>query len=79
MKKSLKRARSQIYNFVKMISIKITYALGDWIREWRKYRNEDPTLDDCIKLVDWKLENYKLTNRDMIIVENILLYETKES
>ena len=62
-----------------MITTKITYALGDWIIEWRKCRNEDPSLDDCIRFVEWKLKNYKLTNRDRIIVENILLYETEES
>ena len=62
-----------------MLTTKITYALADWIREWRKYRNEDPSLDDCIKFAEWKIENYKLTGSDRIIVESILLYETEES
>ena len=62
-----------------MLTTKITYALAEWIKEWRKSRNEDPSLDDCIKFSEWKLENYKLTDSDRIIVESILLYETEES
>ena len=45
-----------------MLTTKITYALADWIREWRKCRKEDPSLDDCIKFTEWKIENYELTN-----------------
>ena len=62
-----------------MLTTKITYALADWIREWRKSRDEDPTLDDCIKFAEWKIQNYKLTDSDRIVVESILLYETEES
>ena len=61
-----------------MLSTKVTYALADWIREWRKCRNENPSIEDCMKFVEWKLENYKLTNSDQIIIESILLYETEE-
>ena len=62
-----------------MLTTKITYALADWIREWRKCRNEDPSLDDCIKFAEWKIENYKLTDSDRMIIESILLYETEEN
>ena len=62
-----------------MLTTKITYALADWIREWRKFRNEDPSLDECVKFAEWKIENYKLTDRDRMIIESILLYETEES
>ena len=62
-----------------MLTTKITYALGDWIREWRKFRNEDPSLDDCIKFAEWKIENYKLTASDRMIVESIIFYETEEN
>ena len=62
-----------------MLTTKITYALADWIREWRKCRNEYPSIDDCIKFAEWKIDNYKLTDSDRIIVESILLYETEES
>ena len=44
-----------------MLTTKITYALADWIREWRKCRKENPSLDDCIKFTEWKIENYELT------------------
>ena len=47
-----------------MLTTKITYALADWITEWRKCRNEDPSLDDCLKFVNWKIENYKISNSD---------------
>ena len=62
-----------------MITTKITYALADWIREWRKCRNANPTLDDCINFAEWKIKNYKLTDSDRMIVESILLYDTEES
>ena len=62
-----------------MLTTKITYALADWIREWRKCRNSDPSLDDCIKFIEWKIENYELKESDRLIVESILLYETEES
>ena len=61
-----------------MITTKITYALADWIREWRKCRDENPSLDDCIKFAEWKLDNYELSDSDRMIIENILLYETEE-
>ena len=62
-----------------MLSTKVTYALADWIREWRKCRNENPSIEDCIKFVEWKIENYKLKDNDQILIESILLYETEES
>ena len=62
-----------------MLTTKITYALADWIREWRKCRNENPSIDDCIKFAEWKIENHQLTDIDLRIIESILLYETEES
>lgn len=62
-----------------MLTTKVTYALADWIREWQKCRNENPSIDKCIKFVEWKLENYKLKDSDLIIIESILLYETEDS
>ena len=60
-----------------MITTKVTFALADWIREWRKCRDENPSIDDCIKFAEWKLEDYKLTENDIRIIESILLYETE--
>ena len=62
-----------------MLTTKVTYALADWIREWRKCRNENPSIENCIKFVEWKIENYKLKDSDLIIIESILLYETEDS
>ena len=61
MKKGLITARSNLSRLVKMLTTKITNALSDWIREWRKCRKENPSLDDCIKFTEWKIENYELT------------------
>ena len=60
-----------------MLTTKITYALADWIRNWQKARKQDPTIEDCIKFAEWKLENYKLNDNDKRIIETILLYETE--
>ena len=62
-----------------MLKTKISYALADWIRDWRKCRKADPTLDDFIKFVERTTKSYELKERDKIIVESILLYETEES
>lgn len=62
-----------------MLTTKVTYALADWIREWRKCRNENPSIENCIKFVEWKIENYKLKDSDLTLIESILLYETEDS
>ena len=56
-----------------MITTKITFALADWIREWRKCRHKNPSIDECVKFVQWKLEDYKLSDSDKRIIESILL------
>ena len=56
---------------------KITFALADWIREWRKCRDKNPSIDECLKFVQWKLEDYKLSDSDKRIIESILLYESE--
>tara|TARA_B100000945_G_scaffold98746_1_gene77360 strand:- start:1851 stop:2036 length:186 start_codon:yes stop_codon:yes gene_type:complete len=61
-----------------MLTTKITFALADWIKEWIKSRNESPSLEDCFKFVQWKSNNYELTDSDKIQIESILLYETLE-
>ena len=47
-----------------MLTTKITFALADWIREWRKFRDNDPSIDECLKFVEWKLKDYKLSDSD---------------
>ena len=59
-----------------MLTTKITYALADWIREWRKCRGENPSFEECIKFVEWKLDNYELSTSERILIESIFLYET---
>ena len=61
-----------------MLNTKVTYALADWIREWIRLRNESPSIEDCIKFVDWKIGDYSLNENDKIQIEAILLYETSE-
>ena len=60
-----------------MLTTKITFALADWIREWRKCRAKNPSIDECVKFVQWKLEDYKLSDSDKRIIESILLYESE--
>ena len=60
-----------------MLTTKITFALADWIREWRKCRDENPSIDEYVKFVQWKLEDYKLSDSDKRIIESILLYESE--
>ena len=57
-----------------MLTTKITFALADWIREWR---DKNPSVDECVKFVQWKLEDYKLSDSDKRIIESILLYESE--
>ena len=47
-----------------MLTTKITFALADWIIEWRKCWNNNPSIDECIKFVQKKLEDYKLSDSD---------------
>ena len=58
-----------------MLTSKISFALADWIREWRKCRDKNPSIDECIKFVEWKLGDYKVNDSDKRIIESILLYE----
>ncbi len=60
-----------------MITTKITFALADWIRERPKCRYKNHFIDDSIKFVEWKLEDYKLSESDKRIIESILLYESE--
>ena len=60
-----------------MLTTQLTFALADWIREWRKVRDQNPSIDQCIKFVEWKLEDYKLTESDKRIIESILIYESE--
>ena len=60
-----------------MLTTKITFALADWIREWRKCRDNNPSIDEYVKFVQWKLEDYKLSDSDKRIIESILLYESE--
>ena len=60
-----------------MLTTKITFALADWIREWLKFRDNNPSIDECVKFVEWKLKDYKLSDSDKRIIESILLYESE--
>ena len=56
---------------------KKTFALADSIREWCKCRDKNTSIDECIKFVEWKLEDYKFSDSDKRIIESILLYESE--
>ena len=52
-----------------------------WIREWRKSRDKNPNIDDLVKFVQRKLEDYKFSNSDKRIIESMfaLLIRTKNN
>ena len=56
---------------------KLPFVLADWIREWRKCWNKILSIDECVQFVEWKLEDYKLSDSDKRIIESILLYESE--
>ena len=60
-----------------MLTTKITFALAEWIREWRKCRDKNPSIDECVKFVHWKLGDYKLSHSDKRIIDFILHYESE--
>ena len=60
-----------------MLTTKITFALADWIGEWLKCRDKNPAIYEFVKFVEWKLENYKLSDSDKKIIESILLYKSE--
>ena len=62
---------------VNILTRKIIFALADLIREWCKCLDKNPYIDECVKFVEWKLEDYKLSDSDKIIIESILLYESE--
>jgi len=59
-----------------MLTTKITFELADWIREWIKSRNESPSIENCLKFVEWKSKINELTESDKLQIEAILIYET---
>ena len=61
-----------------MLTAKITFALANLIRDWRKCLDNNPSIDECIKFVEWKLEDYKLSDSDKRIIESTLLYESEQ-
>ena len=56
-----------------MLTTKINFALADWIREWRKCRDKSPCTEECVKFIQLKLEDYKLSDSDKRIIESIWL------
>ncbi len=49
-----------------MLTTKITFALADWIRDWYKCRDKDPSIDKC---VDFLSANWKIINFLIVIKE----------
>ena len=51
-----------------MLTTKITFALADWIREWRKCRDKNPSIDECVKFnllsSNWKIINFLIVIKE---------------
>ena len=56
---------------------KNNFSFADCIREWHQGWDKNPSIDECVKFVEWKLEDYKLSESDKRIIESILLYESE--
>ena len=50
---------------------KKTFALADWIKDWRKCRDKNPSIDECVKFVEWNLDYYKVSDSNKRIIESI--------
>ena len=62
---------------VNIITTKITFALPDWIRDCRKRFDKNLSIDEFVKFVQRKVEDYILSDNDKRIIEFILLYESE--
>ncbi len=49
-----------------MLSTKTTFALADWIREWRKSLDKNPSIDEFLKFVsgNWKIINFLIVIKE---------------
>ena len=47
----------------------ITFVLADLIRDWLESGDKNPNIDDFVKFVQWKLEDWKLSDSDKRIIE----------
>ncbi len=49
-----------------MLTTKITFALADWIIEWRKCRDKNPSIDECENLFsgNWKNINFLIVIKE---------------
>ena len=56
---------------------KNNFCLGRLDQRVAQCRDENPSIDECVKFVQWKLEDYKLSDSDKRIIESILLYESE--
>ena len=56
---------------------KNNFCLGRLDQRVRMCRDKNPSIDECVKFVQWKLEDYKLSDSDKRIIESILLYESE--
>ena len=58
-----------------MLTTKITFALPDCIRDWRKCFEKNLSIDEFVKFVQSNVEDYKLSDNDKRIIESILIYK----
>ena len=60
-----------------MLIKKITFNLEDSVRECCECREKNHSIDEYVKFVQWKLEDYQLSDNDKRIIESIMLYESE--
>ena len=58
-----------LINLIGKYSIKkITLSLLDWIRDWRNSMDNNPSINYFVEFVQWKLEDYKLSDSGLRII-----------
>ena len=61
----------------KYANYKNNFCIGRLDQSVGKCLDKNPSIDWCVKFVEWKLEDYKLSDSDKRIIKSILLYESE--
>ena len=56
---------------------KNNFCLGRLDQRVANCMDKNPYIDECVKFVHWKLEDYKLSDSDIRIIESIFVYESE--
>tara|TARA_Y100001978_G_C23684333_1_gene430946 strand:- start:357 stop:539 length:183 start_codon:yes stop_codon:yes gene_type:complete len=55
-----------------MLSTEKVIALTKWIKNWKKTYGENPTLEECITWIEWKFEDFSISQSDKESISEVL-------